>query len=850
MKHTTNLFFRYSLAIIALCFWTTAKAQNHQVRYTIDTNCNVTVLLVDSTTGAPLSNNPPYIINVGTQHYNNNNIGIGYFSLPSSTTPAIISVIDGSQNTYYPSSQSLRCSNIPINNSYVKDSTTSNATNCNTCDGGASVDIINVIGSAPFYFSIDGSSFVQKSTATIQYNSLCTGQHNIVAYDSQNNYYSGTVSISCSGQSLPVAACYPYLSFDLGNSNFVSITANVLDTLSSNPNPHLLLDNQNGLQSSILLGCTDLGYHYIPLIVFDSLSGAADTCISFIQITDTLNNCNNYAYLVTDSLRNADSCSSCNGFYNFYNVAFLHNNQQATPPYSFVWSDGESRSTRNDLCPNTPYQLRIYDANGNVYTRQVRVGCDSLPTGSCFDSTLTTNNINCPSAYAPVCGCNNITYNNACEAEFVYGISQWTTGVCNNMNSFLQVIQNITPSSFGCDTNIISCNGSIVITALGGQSPYTIRWHNSFFGFNPQGVCTGNYTFTVYDANNDSVTQVVHVAMTDCVWPGDTDNNTTANNFDLLPIALTYGDIGISRINQSTTWQGLQSLDWFNGNPINNLLNSRYIDCDGNSLIDSLDVDVIKQNYAQSYQRSAQSLLGTSPFFVKSSAGAVTGDSISLEIHLGDNINPASNVYALAFTIYYDSSLVKDGKTSIDFSSSWLGNNLISVQQNFHSQGKIEVAVGRKNKTAISGSGIIGRVSFTIRDDLVMGRAVRTDTSSIDLTISNIRIIDEHNQVKGSNPQTGIVEFSERIMPNQKRSKIATRIFVYPNPTKGLLNISSNNSPLEKISIYNNLGKCIYQYSPYSLNYRLDTEALAAGVYILSVQTQTGISTQKITVLK
>lgn len=47
----------------------------------------------------------------------------------------------------------------------------------------------------------------------------------------------------------------------------------------------------------------------------------------------------------------------------------------------------------------------------------------------CQDSSKTTTEL-CPRTYAPVCGCNNITYSNECFAKKA-GVLKWTQGTCN-----------------------------------------------------------------------------------------------------------------------------------------------------------------------------------------------------------------------------------------------------------------------------------------------------------------------------------------------------------------------------------------------------------------------------------
>ena len=50
---------------------------------------------------------------------------------------------------------------------------------------------------------------------------------------------------------------------------------------------------------------------------------------------------------------------------------------------------------------------------------------------ACIDSSLISPNVICTSVFEPVCGCDQVTYNNACEAVNYYGVSSFTPGPCN-----------------------------------------------------------------------------------------------------------------------------------------------------------------------------------------------------------------------------------------------------------------------------------------------------------------------------------------------------------------------------------------------------------------------------------
>ncbi|MBR9919957.1 MAG: DNRLRE domain-containing protein [Bacteroidetes bacterium] len=83
------------------------------------------------------------------------------------------------------------------------------------------------------------------------------------------------------------------------------------------------------------------------------------------------------------------------------------------------------------------YKVILYDLNGedplwccHADTFSI-VMPDCGQAGMCIDPDIIDPSIMCTTEFDPVCGCDNVTYTNACVAEFYNGVTSWTTGVCD-----------------------------------------------------------------------------------------------------------------------------------------------------------------------------------------------------------------------------------------------------------------------------------------------------------------------------------------------------------------------------------------------------------------------------------
>ena len=108
----------------------------------------------------------------------------------------------------------------------------------------------------------------------------------------------------------------------------------------------------------------------------------------------------------------------------------------------------------------------IFSYVGNIYSQ-------------CVDSSLINPDAICVTLYAPVCGCNGITYSNSCVAVNIGGVTAWTEGECGTVNPCKNTAQIdstvMCPAVFepvcGCDS--ITYSNSCVAQYYSGITAWT-----------------------------------------------------------------------------------------------------------------------------------------------------------------------------------------------------------------------------------------------------------------------------------------------------------------------------------------------------------------------------------------
>lgn len=325
------------------------------------------------------------------------------------------------------------------------------------------------------------------------------------------------------------------------------------------------------------------------------------------------------------------------------------------------------------------------------------------------------------------------------------------------------------------------------------------------------------------------------------VWPGDANVDTKVNHFDLLNIGLAAGSTGQARSNPSIIWDGYLTPDWQQNT--STVVDYKHVDCNGDGIINGIDTNAIVANWGKTYYYSYKGQGGVIPLYVDASTVPTTHQA-ALPIILGNSAIPATDAYGIAFSLNYDTSLIVPNSVYITFDNSWMGTpgtNLLSVQKDFYTDGKTDLAITRHDGNNITGFGQIGTLNFTIQDDIML----RGGNLQFVFSIDNVEMIDNQATVTPVDGQDNTLVITST---NTNNPLLDHKIDIFPNPASEQIQIRAEEMIIEDIIMLNITGQVVRSKNVEQAQTTLNVSDLPTGIYTIMIKTNEGILNKKVSV--
>ena len=336
---------------------------------------------------------------------------------------------------------------------------------------------------------------------------------------------------------------------------------------------------------------------------------------------------------------------------------------------------------------------------------------------------------------------------------------------------------------------------------------------------------------------------------TDCVWPGDTDNNGVVDMGDIAPIARYIGEKGPVRP-EGSLWKGQWSYPWMNFE--HTKLN--HYDADGNGLISWQDLQVIAGYYGKSHGMYASPVTWMDiPVVVKQSKQEISpGDDVVFEFNIGDENHELYNVTGFSTDVKIEGrNLALSDVEVVRDENNWLKSHQPTMTLKARNSDNEAVATGeyRVRSVGVKGYGTALKIHIIVEDEVEGFRTLRSKSNGLKFIFRHLIIHTENGMIHLPD-QTIEIPLRPADPSNNTESEEPA---VYPNPANDEITIrwpySPDNTSMEILDLK---GKR-YSYHHLETDERgtnIAVDQLPSGLYILRLETGNKVWNQKLTIIR
>ncbi len=346
---------------------------------------------------------------------------------------------------------------------------------------------------------------------------------------------------------------------------------------------------------------------------------------------------------------------------------------------------------------------------------------------------------------------------------------------------------------------------------------------------------------------------------TDCVFPGDTNEDNYADIYDILPIGLHFGSNGPPRLNSSNNWYGQVAQDW--SIYTQEGTNLKHIDCNGDGTINHNDLTAIDINFNSDnpYTPTISNTPNGLPIYLEFNWDSLTVNSnapqlldVSANLIVGTDAIPANDLYGFAAKFLFPEDMIEHGSFNVQYNPQSFfceTENLLQFNKVVNDN-ELNIAFSRTNGLPVSGKGIVAVINFTIIEDIVVDRSSGENNTPFDVITTGVKgITNTGTNIPLNTFDNNLTIYIDR-GTGLKEIPGAHLIEVGPNPTKGNLNINTLDFDIERIKIINTAGKIVQNIEVKKSIITTDLSHLANGIYFVEMISGNQIATRKITLVK